>query len=137
MDDPEVAAAFGRQEPRDGCFAVERMELLRAYPPSSAAGPVVFSNVSSIVRKDIWRRHRFDETLSIAEDQEWARWAIGQGYRIRYLPDASVRHSHDYTLKDVYRRCRSEGHAKAVFAGVRPGIGSILVGWPRATARAW
>jgi rhamnosyltransferase len=132
MVTPDVAAAFGRQEPRDGCFAVERMELERAYPAEEdGPGRVLFSNVNSIVRKDLWRRHRFDENLSIAEDQEWARWAIGQGYRIRYLPEARVYHSHDHSLGEVYRRCQSEGKAMATFAGVHPGIGSVLIGWPR------
>lgn len=128
----DTAGAFGRQKPRSGCFAVERMELSRAYP-ENAHDPrrVVFSNVNSIVKKDLWRRHRFDESLPLAEDQEWARWAIGQGYLIAYVPAAAVWHSHDYTLGEVYRRCLHEGRALAAFSGFRPNLGSIVLGWPR------
>jgi rhamnosyltransferase len=131
-DGLDTAAAFGRQRPRSGCFAVERMELSRAYPDTSDdPRRVIFSNVNSIVKKDLWRRHRFDESLPLAEDQEWARWAIGQGYVIGYLPFAAVWHSHDYTLGDIYRRCLNEGAALAAFSDFRPNLGSIVLGWPR------
>lgn len=135
MGEPDVAAAFGRQLPRPGCFVVERLELARAYP-AEADGPgrVEFSNVNSITRRALWAARPFDERLGIAEDLEWARWAREQGHRVVYLPGAAVRHSHNYTLGQFYARCRAEGAALAAFARFRPGLRTLFIGWPRQAA---
>lgn len=128
---PDVAAAFGRQRARPGCFVVERMELARAYPAAATEpGRVLFSNVNSIVRRSLWQRHPFSEAVRIAEDLEWARWALSEGYRVEYEPGAEVWHSHDYTLGQFYSRCREEGRAMSDFSGFRPGLRTILIGWP-------
>lgn len=132
MRAPDVAAVFGRQRARPGCFVVERMELARAYPEDqSGHDRVLFSNVNSIVRRSLWEKHPFSEAVAIAEDLEWARWAVAGGYRVVYRPDADVWHSHDYTLGQFYRRCREEGKAMSEFSGFRPGLLTIFVGWPR------
>lgn len=135
VNPPDVAAAFGRQRARPGCFVVERMELERGYP-AGRDGPerVLFSNVNSIVRRSAWSRHPFSEAVAIAEDLEWARWALAEGLRVAYVPEAEVWHSHDYSLAQFYRRCREEGRAMSAFSGFRPGIRTILVGWPRRIA---
>lgn len=129
---PDVAAAYGRQLPRPGCFVVERLELARAYPEDpTAPGRAQFSNANSIVRRAIWQRRPFDEALAIAEDLEWARWALSEGQRVLYVPTAAVWHSHNYTLGQFYRRCREEGSAMSAFAGFRPGLRTLMIGWPR------
>ncbi len=43
------------------------------------------------------------------EDKKWQREVTGMGYEIVDRPDAAVFHTHDYTLRSLVRRCRSEG----------------------------
>ncbi len=129
-----VAAVFGRQVPRPGCFYVERSEIQRAYPESGDEPRTLFSNVNSITRRELWERRPFDESLRIAEDQDWVLWAQSQGFVIGYEPGAVVLHSHDYSVSQFFRRCHEEGRALAAFRGYRPGLRSILLGWPRQVA---
>lgn len=134
LADPSTAAAFGRQIARPGCFPLERWELERAYPDGPQPG-VVYSNVNSAARRSAWEERPFDESLLIAEDRTWAHAAIGAGRRIAYAPDAAVYHSHSYTLRGVYARCRAEAAARRDAEGVTEGWNLLLKGWPRRTLR--
>ena len=64
----------------------------------------LFSNVNSAIRRDVWERFPFADDLFIAEDQDWARRVLLEGYTLRYEPAAAVRHSHTYTVANAYRR---------------------------------
>jgi rhamnosyltransferase len=65
---------------------------------------IFFSNVCSAIRRDIWKRFPFDESLIMCEDQMWAKQVLLAGHRTLYEPRATVFHSHNYRLKDVFRR---------------------------------
>lgn len=55
----------------------------------------LFSNAMSAIRRELWERHKFDESLaSGCEDYEWARWAHAKGYTVVYEPEASASHTH-------------------------------------------
>jgi rhamnosyltransferase len=113
---PHTAAVFGRQVPRPGCRAVYACDYERCFGPDreSARWPHFFSMASSGVRKDIWSRRGFLETIQYAEDDEYTRWCRAQGYRVRFCPDSVVIHSHNYTPAEAYKR--SFGDAKALAA---------------------
>ena len=128
--DSRVAAVFGRQIPRPGCFPPEAWELGRSYP---AQGPptVLYSNVSSVARKRCWQEAPFDETVRIAEDRYWAQEMMRRGYRVAYAPEAEVWHSHEYTLKQAFTRCREEARARRDQEGVTQGPGLMFKAWPK------
>ena len=65
---------------------------------------VFFSNVSGAARRDLLLRHPFDEELIMSEDQQFARDILQAGYRIVYNPESAVLHSHNYTLRVVFKR---------------------------------
>jgi rhamnosyltransferase len=114
--DPAVAAVFGRQVPRPDCAAVFACDYDRCFGPNreSARWEHFFSMVSSGVRKDIWSRRGFLESIQYAEDDEYTRWAKAQEYKVVYCPDSVVMHSHNYTPAQAYKR--SFGDAKALAA---------------------
>jgi rhamnosyltransferase len=109
------AGVCGRQLPRPWTNRIERMFLGRTYPDRRevrvcpADGKlgikdIFFSNVCSAMRRDVWKSTPFDESIIMSEDQLWARQVVLAGERILYEPRATVIHSHNYKLKEVFKR---------------------------------
>jgi len=115
LDDPEVAGAFGRQIAYDWTNRIEKMFMAEQYPPGQVVkqrkgdGPLgirdmFFSNVCSAIRRSVFERIPFDETLIMSEDQLWAKSALLAGHKVVYQGSATVLHSHNYRLKEVFKR---------------------------------
>lgn len=113
--DEDFAAAFGRQLPRPATNKIEKIFLEHTYPDRREVRAcldkqelgiksIFFSNVCSAIRRDVWERIPFDESLIMSEDQLWAKQVLLAGQRILYEPSAMVLHSHNYGLKDVFKR---------------------------------
>lgn len=129
LQDPQVAAVFGRQVPRPDCAAVFAHDYERCFGPGreSAHWEHFFSMASSGLRKDIWSRRGFDERLQYSEDDEYTRWARAQGWRMVYEPRSVAMHSHNYTPAQAWKRSYGEGRAlAAVWTGARGDFN-----WPR------
>lgn len=123
--DPQVAGAFCRQRPRPDARAItvdylERWAgaspaprrvafadpgALEALDPGARLQACTFDNVCSCLRRSVWERLPFLETV-IAEDLEWAQRVLQAGYTLEYVADAAVVHSHDrsagYELARTY-----------------------------------
>ena len=114
LDDPKVAAAYGRQIARPEADPVERFYLETVYPETPevrahAGGPMgirtmFFSNVAAVLRRAAWEQVPFDDTLIMSEDQQWAKGVLLAGWKIAYAPEAVVFHSHHYSLAQIFRR---------------------------------
>jgi rhamnosyltransferase len=116
LQDPQVAAVFGRQIPRPDCQAVFAHDYDRCFGANreSTRWDHFFSMVSSGLRKDIWSQRGFLEKMQYSEDDEYTRWCREQGFRVIYVPESVVMHSHNYTPQQAYKR--SFGEAKALAA---------------------
>ena len=110
-----VAAVFGRQAPRPGCWTLHARDTEAIFGDGARqqAWRHCFSMASSAIRRSVWETMPFSETLQYSEDVDWSWRARQQGWEIRYVPDATVLHSHNYTLAQSYRRHRGEGRAEA------------------------
>ena len=137
LADPQVAAVFGRQISRPDCEAVFARDYEQCFRKRRelAHWEHFFSMVSSGLRRDVWARRGFRETLQYSEDDEYTRWCRAEGYGICYCPDSVVMHSHNYTPRQAYKR--SFGEAWALADGW-PGAAkdfnvsrSLLAGWLR------
>lgn len=120
LQDPRTAASFGCQIPRPDCRAVFAADYDRCFGArrESARWDHFFSMVSSGLRKDVWSRRGFLESMQYSEDDEYTRWAVGEGYRVVYCPESVVMHSHNYTPGQAYKRSFGEAWAlAAVWAG--------------------
>jgi len=135
LQDPQVAAVFGRQIPRPTCQAVFAHDYERCFGATrdSVSWDHFFSMVSSGLRKDIWNQRGFLEKMEYSEDDEYTRWCKAQGYCVVYRPDSVVMHSHNYTPGQAYRR--SFGEARAL-AAVWTGTPDQL-NWPRTVLLGW
>lgn len=133
--DPQVAAVFGRQVPRPGCRAVFAHDYQRCFGPNRASAKWnhFFSMASSGIRKDIWAKRGFNERMQDPEDDEYTRWCRAQGYRIAYVPESVVMHSHNYTPEQAWKRSFGEGRALAAVCngpGATPAWWrNVLLGW--------
>jgi rhamnosyltransferase len=130
-----TAAVFGRQIPRPECYAVYACDYERCFGPEreSAHWEHFFSMVSSGLRKDIWAKRGFLETIQYAEDDEYTRWCRAQGYSIVYCPESVVMHSHNYSPQQAYKRSFGDARALAVSWRKSPSefswLRTILLGW--------
>jgi rhamnosyltransferase len=135
LQNPRVAACFGRQIPRPDCQAAFACDYDRCFGPDreSARWDHFFSMVSSGLRREIWEQRGFREDLQYAEDDEYTRWCRARGYDVVYVPDSIVMHSHNYTPAQA--RKRAFGDARAL-AATWPGSPNdfnlsrtVLLGW--------
>lgn len=135
LADPQVAACFGRQIPRPDCQAVYACDYERCFGPrrESAQWDHFFSMVSSGLRKDVWAKRGFREDLHYAEDDEYTRWCRAEGYRVVYVPESVVMHSHNYTPEQA--RKRSFGDARAIGQAWRGTPGEF--NWLKTVALGW
>jgi rhamnosyltransferase len=120
--DPQVAGAFCRQQPRPGASLLTRRYLddwvatsasprsvslsadeLDRLDPRARLQACAFDNVCSCIRRSVWERIPFPGT-PIGEDIEWARSVLLAGYRLQYVPDAVVIHSHDRSAPYEFAR---------------------------------
>ncbi len=113
----DVGATFGRQIPYKDTPPMERFFIQMNYPPElkERYSPKLFhmnaffSNVNSAIKRSLWLKIRFSEDLIISEDYLWAKCANDEGYKIEYVPDAAVHHSHKYNLIQVFKRYFDSG----------------------------
>ncbi len=115
FSDPKVVATFGRQVPREDCWSLYARDTEATYGDGSlqARWRNCFSMASCAVRRSVWEQFPFNEALQYSEDIDWSYGVRQAGHTIQYAPKAAVRHSHNYTWKQFYRRHFGEGKAEA------------------------
>ncbi len=112
FDDSEVKAAFTRQLPRPDAETWVKRDYELSFPDSDIASSwLTLSLPMAAIRRDTWKLHPFYTDAWASEDTEWGNWALNSGYKIKYVKDAIVMHSHNYTLKQIYGRKFVEGEA--------------------------
>ncbi len=144
--DAALAGSFARQQPRDDASAITRYYAERATAASPSPRVVAvdratfdglqpmdrldlctFDNVCSCIRRSVWTRYPFKST-PIGEDIEWAREVLLAGYRLAYVPDAVVIHSHDRAARYELARTYVLHHQLFALLGVRtiPVLSSLV-----------
>lgn len=113
LQDERVALSYGKQRGYKGSKYSEHQIFHQWYPQQGIMDqPTAFcNNANAAIRKTLWTRHAYDETLTGLEDLEWAKWARSQGYRIAYVPESEIVHIHNETPRGVYNRYRREAMA--------------------------
>ncbi|MEA4820745.1 MAG: glycosyltransferase, partial [Erysipelotrichales bacterium] len=95
--DPDTAVTYGKQRGNARtCFA-ERQIFKAWYPAEDQAdqGHPFCNNANSALRRDVWQRLRFDESLTGLEDLDFAGRVVGQGGKIAYVAAAEIVHVHE------------------------------------------
>ena len=128
QSDAKCGTAFGRQIPRRDCQAVYAHDYDRCFSHERESGnwDHFFSMANSIVRRDVWEAEPFREDLQYSEDDEWSRRLIAKGWSVLYAPESAVFHSHNYTLRQAFRRAYGEAFALAAIESVPADRYSLL-----------
>jgi rhamnosyltransferase len=115
FSDEKTAAVFGRQIPRPDCYPLYARDTEETFGEGERQKywRHCFSMAASAICRSVWERMPFSERLQYSEDIDWTWRARQKGYHIRYAPRAVVTHSHNYTLRQLYRRQYGEGKAEA------------------------
>jgi len=112
----EAVATFARQLPREGATPLERFARHFNYPPTSKIKTIhdvqemgfkafFFSNVCSAVRANgFWEVGGFPQRVVMDEDVLLCARLMRVGYRVKYTAEARVFHSHNYTLRQQFKR---------------------------------
>lgn len=111
---PAVMAAFCRQVPRPEAKSWVRCDYAKSFPVCEKAPSwITLSLPMAAMRKNVWEKHPFYTEAWASEDTEWGHWAKTNGHEIKYVSNAAVMHSHNYSLKQLHGRRYVEGEADA------------------------
>ena len=139
LEDERVAAVYSRQLPNAGCVPWEARDIYRGgnvvrevkfveWDNSSSVDNfrkniwklIAFSHVSACYRKSVLQTLTVPENLLEVEDQYWCKRLLETGYRVVFEPTSLVIHSHNDTLRRLYRRQYIYGLCFAQFTDAKP-----------------
>ena len=105
----DVIACYGRQEPSDISEPndVRDLTYLFGLDKKIQTKDPFFHNANSMIRKSIWKKKNFDESVKHIEDRLWASLVLKDGKKIVYEPDASVIHFHGVGHHGNLKRVRT------------------------------
>lgn len=69
------------------------------------------NNANCAIRRDLWLKYPYDETLVGLEDLDWAKKVIQDGYKISYSAEAVVAHIHEESPRQTMNRYMREAIA--------------------------
>jgi glycosyltransferase involved in cell wall biosynthesis len=113
FEDEQVALTYGKQRGPDFAKFSEQQIFHQWYPDvNKPKQETAFcNNANAAIRKSLWEKNNYDETLTGLEDLAWAKWAKEQGHAIAYVAEAEIIHVHNETPRGVYNRYRREAMA--------------------------
>lgn len=134
--DEHIAAAYARQLPLPDCRELECYTRAFNYPDTSRVkskadipelGIKTFfcSNVCAAYNRKIFDMlGGFEKKAIFNEDMIYAGHAVKAGYKIAYVAEAKVLHSHNFTCKQQFKRNFDLGVSQARHPEVFGGISS-------------
>lgn len=112
----DIAASYGRHIPRSDASPLEEFARGFNYPDTMAIKGIsdlqqygiktfFFSNACSAIKRGLFFcSGMFPENIRSNEDMFIAARLILDGYKVAYVPDAKVTHSHNYSLFQTFKR---------------------------------
>jgi len=113
FEDPEVGLSYGGQDGDEQSNFAE-VQLLKDWFPDTddwdQRHPFC-NNANAAVRRELWERHPYDETLTGLEDIAFGRAVLAEGFRIAYVAEARIVHVHDEHFRQTLNRYKREAMA--------------------------
>jgi glycosyltransferase involved in cell wall biosynthesis len=133
FEDEQVALTYGKQRGPGFAKYSEQQIFHQWYPDAGRLRQetAFCNNANAAIRKRLWEKNPYDETLTGLEDLAWAKWAKDQGYAIAYVAEAEVVHVHEETPRGVFNRYRREAMA---FKKIHPESHFSIYDFARLTA---
>ncbi|MCC6146333.1 MAG: glycosyltransferase family 2 protein [Anaerolineaceae bacterium] len=113
FSDPQIALTYGKQRGMETTKFSEHQIFHHWFPDHSAArqSHPFCNNANAAIRRLLWERNPYNETLTGLEDMAWARQIQEQGFSIAYAAEAEIIHIHNETWRGIYHRYKREGMA--------------------------
>lgn len=133
INDDNIAGTFSRQivNPNIGCNSLEEININNSFPlldkiyTKNDIGKLVFSNVSSSIRRNLLIKFPF-KNVPFAEDKIWANEIIQHGYKLKYVTESIVLHSHNHNLMVTLKKAIDNGAVRRIFSGFNFSLKSFL-----------
>ena len=109
----QIDYTYGRQIGGPQTYWSENKIFEKYFPRNSQIPQNGFfcNNANSALKKEIWVKHRFNESLTGLEDMYLAKKIVQRGGRIGYVSDAIIYHYHHENWRQVRRRFEREAIA--------------------------
>ncbi len=113
FNDPSVALVYGKQCGLSSSQFSERQIFNHWYPDISQnpQDHPFCNNANAAIRRSLWEKNPYDESLPGLEDLAWAKWAQENNYKIVYLAKAEIIHVHEESWRGIKKRYLREGMA--------------------------
>jgi rhamnosyltransferase len=126
---PHVALTYGKQRGTGSTKYSEHQVFAKWFPEHSnfwQKHPFC-NNANAAIRRCLWEKLPYDETLTGLEDLDWAKRAMRLGRGIAYAAEAVVAHRHDETPLRIFNRYRRESIAyRRIFPEERFGFTDFI-----------
>lgn len=111
--DERVALVYGKQRGAECAHFSEQQIFTHWYGEISIPSQThpFCNNANSAIRKELWKKHAYDENLPGLEDLEWAQWAMENKLIISYSAEAEIIHIHEESWRAIHNRYLREGWA--------------------------
>lgn len=128
FDDETVAAALTRQIARPEADGWVKRDYEISFPDTDETPAWIrLSLPMAAMRRSAWEKHHFYTDAWASEDTEWGEWAVSNGLKIKYVKDAIIMHSHNYTNRQLYGRKFVEGEADVYIYDKKPSFKRLLL----------
>jgi len=113
FSDPSVALVYGKQRGVSGSQFSERQIFNHWYPDVSQnlQDHPFCNNANAAIRRSLWEKNPYDESLPGLEDLAWAKWAQENNHKIAYIAQAEIKHVHEESWRGIKKRYLREGMA--------------------------
>ena len=105
----KIAGVYGKQEPLDTSNPDVVRDLIYLFGKDKKiqTKDPFFHNANSMIRKELWKKVKFDERTLHIEDRIWAQEQINRGNKLVYDPKPCVFHYHGITHRNNVSRVKT------------------------------
>lgn len=109
----KTALVYGRQVGNEITRYSEDQLFKKWFPQVSNYNQRIpfCNNANAMIRRSLWEKQQYDETLTGLEDLDWANRIMNEGYGIAYEAAATIVHVHEETPSRIMNRYRREAIA--------------------------
>lgn len=125
----KAEVTYCRQTPRKDAWDIVKNDHDKVFSSEKKSlYDQFFSLASSATTKEVLKNYAFSEDMKYSEDVEWVNRIRKDGFRVNYVPNAIVEHSHNYSSVELFIRFFNEGVADSRIYNVeRLSISKIAV----------
>jgi len=126
LEDKNISAVYARQVCRPEAFSWVKRDYEVSFPNAKRPSWIHFSLPLAAIKKEVWQEVAFYTQSWASEDTKWAIDIKQKGYKVLYVKEALVMHSHNYTLKQLHNRRYVEGEADVYILNIELNILTLM-----------